>query len=193
MLIFCPKKCVRYWNRRKSTTIEEFANTNTLEGFQNLSTKYDIGLEVIQETYTDPFAHFVYFLKKNTEYSSFSQDDMQEAVSNVFNIVLKDENYKTNNPNSPLLLALDEIAIIANTQNNARGITGGEVVGCVAAAAGAFIAENWGAIKSLYSVLSGEGLTFGVVKAAAQLFFPEIKGVWTICTFVSCLIGAALN
>lgn len=177
----------------KNSTIEEFASTNTLEGFQNLSVKYNLNLDLIKETYTDPLAHFVYFLKKNTEYASLSQDDLKEVISNVFSTVINDEQYLNDNPDSPLLKALNDIAIVVNTQNSARGITASEVGGCIAAAAGSFIAENWGAIKNLYAVLSGEGLTFGVVKSAAELFFPEIKGVWTICTLVGCLIGAALN
>ena len=176
-----------------NSTIESFAAAHTLEDFQNLSNNYSISFDLIQETYSDPLARFAYFLKRSDLYSSLSKDEMIEVVNNVFNVVLKDENYIKEHPNSPLLHSMNEIVESVNTQNAARGITTTEALQCVVAAAGAFIAENWSAIKNLVGILQGESLSFGVVKAAAQLFFPEVKGIWTVCTLVGCLIGAALN
>ncbi len=173
-----------------STAISnEFDSLKTLNEIINFSITYSLDTTVVKDMYIDPLSALTLFLKYNPKYENYTDVEINDLVKSALNKVASDPSFHINNPTNKLGNSINDFILELNGQFDAQ-ITWEEALGCVAIGLAAYVAENWKSIKTLASVLKGEFPTFGVIKAAVTLFFPQTKVVWAATSLVGCLINA---
>lgn len=205
-LIANYKKSLQYdptFNEYLKTFFATQITVNKNEIYRQIGQQVENDSEINKDAIADSMTSLVLFYDKNQDFDKLSDEEKSQVAKDVLNEALTNVNNALAENSTPSFEESSLEATIFNYKNDVEelnaelttaegkhSITWSEVGVCAIGAAADYIGNNWGLIKGLYGVLQGENLSYGTIKAAVLLFFPEAQMAATVVSLAGCLVAA---